>query len=563
MRPSIPYRALCNAAGRVLLLALAASPLLTSTAKGAEPLRNTIDRLVAEKWKQKNLQPAKTSSDSEFLRRIYLDLTGVIPSYDEAVAFLDDTATDKRSKLIDKLIASPQFAAHQADIWDMLLFGRNPPGYGTDKREGFQNWLRQQFAGNTPYNKWAGDILRAEGNSVDQGAPMFLVQYKRQPEDATEAITQKFLGVQLQCARCHDHPFESWSQKDFFGMAAFLARLEVVDTGKSGKLTKFAIGEKNQGDVLFTGPAAEQTPGKKGEPIKPRFLHGEPLAEPELPKDIKDPRNFPSGKMPPAPVFSRKDQLASWITNPQNPYFPRAIANRIWGQFMGRGIVHPVDNMSESNEPTHPQLLDKLAAEMIAHKFDLQWYIREICNSETYQLSSLQPAVADTSAADGASRADGASTEAKPRYFVQARVRPLSAEELAASWRTATGYTSAKKNDRFAPFSSGYMLRFFGRPSNGEGDFQGGLSEHLYMNNGGLSKVLTTADDSLFKHISDNTQPMNKRVERLFISTLSRRPTADEQNKLVEYLAAEPGSRSRIQEAIWALLSCSEFRFNH
>ena len=371
---------------------------------GQDPLRNVIDRQIEKGWTANKVTPSEPSTDAEFLRRVYLDLIGVVPTYDETVQFLDDASGDKRDRLITSLLDDPRFALHQAEVWDQVLFGRNPPGFGADKRDGFQTWLREQFADNTPYDQWVNAILVAEGNTVDDGAPMFFVQYKNHPEDATEAVTQKFLGVQLQCARCHDHPFESWTQLDFYGTAAFFARLQVVDVGKKDKLTMYAIGEKNLGDVLFTGPVTEQEVGKKGEPVKPKFLHGDPLVEPELPKDFKEDRNFPNGKMPPKPQFSRKDQLAEWITRPDNPYFARAVANRVWAQFMGRGIVHPVDNMSESNQPSHPELLDALSAAMVRTKFDLKWYIRELVNSQTYQLSGA-----------------GEVEDAMPRWFERAR----------------------------------------------------------------------------------------------------------------------------------------------
>lgn len=520
---------------------------------GEDRLRDTIDRRVEAVWKAKDVTPAAPSTDAEFLRRVYLDLLGRIPTCDEALAFLDDSATDKRATLIDRLLDDPRFASHQTEVWDQVLFGRNPPGYGTDKREGFQTWLRKQFADNTPYDQWAKAILMAEGDTVEDGAPMFFVQYRNQPEEATEAVTQKFLGIQLQCARCHDHPFEPWTQLDFYGTAAFFARLQVVDAGKKNKLTMYAIGEKNLGDVLFTGPVTEQEVGKKGEPVKPKFLHGDVLVEPELPKDFKEDRNFPNGKMPPKPMFSRKDQLAKWITRADNPYFARAVANRVWAQFMGRGIVHPVDNMSRSNKPSHPLLLDDLAAAMVAHKFDIKWYIRELVNSRAYQLSS-----------------DGAVEDPMPALFEQARSRPLTAEELLDSWNVATGYEAIQKatnakpsTDRYAPLGSGYLMQFFGTPSNGVGDFQGGLHEHLYMNNGGIGRLLGSAKGGLHDSMLNSESPWEERVDRLYLSMLTRRPTDEERQRFIAYFSEENNPGSRIGEAIWVLMTCSEFRFNH
>jgi len=536
-----------------LLLAITAGFLFVGAAPAAEPLREVIDRHIAAAWKREKIAPPATATDAVFLRRVYLDLCGSIPTWQEAKAFLGDADPKKREKLIDRLLADPRYAQQQADKWDMVYFGRNPPGYKTNERGRFQAWLREQFAENTPYDEWARAILLAEGNSADDGPPMFLVQYKDKPEDATEAITQRFLGVQLQCARCHDHPFESWKQTDFFGMAAFLARLEVVTVGKKGQLNKFAIGEKNTGDIMFTGPATDQRPGKKGTPIKPKFLHGEQLKEPPLPKDVKDPRRFPANKMPPKPHFSRKEKLANWITDPGNPYFSRAVANRVWAQYMGRGLVHPVDNMSESNKPTHPELLDALAKALVERNFDLKWCIREIVSSRAYQAAAA-----------------GDVAEPQPRWYERAKVRPLSAEELAEAWRVATNYVAVDskaaeklKAARFYPFTSGYMLQFFGRPNDGTGVFQGGLHEHLYLNNGQVTSVISNREGGLLHAVAEGKESWPQRVERLFLATLSRRPSQAETEKFTAFLSAEEQPHDRVKEAIWALLTCSEFRFNH
>lgn len=522
------------------------------------PLRDVIDEQIKAKWQEKNVAPAPVADDAAFLRRVYFDLCGTIPTAEEAKAFLDDTAADKRTKLIDRLLADPRFAQHQANVWDMVYFGRNPPGYSTENRAGFQNWLREQFAKNTPYDQVAAAILKAEGNSAEQGAPMFFVQYKSKPEDATEKITQTFLGVQLQCARCHDHPYEAWSQLDFYGMAAFFARLQVVDMGNKKGEKAFAIGEKNLGDVSFTGPASEDEPGKEGKPVSPKFLAADALEEPELPEGVEDPRNFPNGKMPPAPHFSRKNALAEWVTAHDNPYFARSVANRVWAQFMGRGVVHPIDNMSESNDPSHGELLDSLAKQMVDHKFDLKWYIRELVNSKTYQLASTGPVESEL-----------------PRWFERARTRPLSAEELVEAWRVATNYAAAdaktkerlEKGDLFYPLGD-YQKRFFGEPSNGTGDFLGGMHEHLYMNNGGISKLFSNSEGSLMHTLAEARKdtPWEDRVEHLYLSILTRRPSPEETQKFVEFFqSAEDQNRphDHVRDAMWALMTCSEFRFNH
>lgn len=528
------------------LVLLAAMPLLPSGSLLAQgrPLRDVIDAEITAAWTREKITPAKPATDAEFLRRVYLDLAGTIPTYEETVAFLDSQESNKREQLVDRLLADPRYAQHQADIWDLLFFTRNPPGFDTFKREGFQTWIRSRFEKNIPYDVWARELLKAEGNSSDNGA-MYYVQYRNAPEDASEAISQIFLGVQLHCARCHDHPYEKWTQKDFYGFAAFFARLEVVQVARKGNDSVWAIGERNAGDVLFTGSAKDAVPGKKGEPVKPKFLLGGPLKEPASPaKDIK----FVANQTPPKPEFSRKDQFADWATAPDNPFFAREIANRMWAQFLGRGIVHPVDNLSPLNAPTHPALLDALTKAMVEHKFDLKWFIRELVTSKTYQLSSA-----------------GTGTP-MPEWFQHSRSRPLSAEELADAWRNATGYTAVEQASgkkatagRFRPLEGGYMVRYFGTPNTGVGDFQGGLHEHLYLNNGPLMQMISAGKGSLEEFVGDKAKPVEARVDRLYLTTLNRRPTDQERAKFSEYL--KDGSPAA--DAVWALITCSEFRFNH
>jgi len=527
---------------RPLIAVLALGLAVGSLRADSEPLRQVIDARIRAGWANQKVTPAKPATDAEFLRRIYLDLVGEVPTYAETVAFLDSTDKEKREKLIDKLMADPRSARHQADEWDMVLFGRHPPGYETDKRDGFKAWLRDRFEKNVAYDTWARELLRADGDSAT-GPALYFAQYRNQPEDATEAVTQTFLGVQLQCARCHNHPYEKWKQREFFGMAAFLARLEVVTVGKKDNRTVYAIGEKNTGEVKFTGPARTAKPGDKGEPVKPKFLLGSELDEPPLPKDFKEVK-FANNQPPPKPKFSRKDALAEWITKPDNPFFARAIANRLWAHYLGRGLVHPVDNLSPSNKPSHPDLLDAMAKELVAHKFDLKWFIKELVSSQTYQLSGT------------------GTGEAMPEWYPHARSRPLSAEELIDSWRTVTGYTDSEKStrkdgDRFRPLGE-YVVRYFGTPNTGTGDFQGGLHEHLYLNNGPLGQMIG-AKDGLAEFVGNEKKPVAERVDRLFLTALNRRPAPEEAKKFAEFL----NGKGSATDAVWVLITSSEFRFNH
>lgn len=523
----------------ILAILLLVTPALTS---GQEPLRAIIDREIKAGFVKEKIAPPARASDTVFLRRIYLDLVGMVPSYEETTAFLKDTDPQKRAKLIDKLLADPRYADQQAHLWDLVLFGRHPQNIdATRKRDGFKKWLADQFAKNEPYDRIVSKLLTAE----EEGSQLFYVQYRNATEELTTAVTRVFLGTQLQCARCHDHPFEHWTQKDFFGMAGFFVRLVVVDAGGTPTNKKYVIGEKSTGDVLFAGSVKELKPGMKGDPVKPKFLGGIELKEPEMPKGFKDP-DFKGKKAPPKPAFSRKEKIVEWITAKENPYFARAMVNRIWSQYMGRGFVHPVDDFSEKNEPSHPALLKAMEASVIATKFDVKALIREIVNSDAYQVTDVGP-IAD----------------ALPKYYDRARVRPLSAEELMASLGVATGHGAdwAAKSQNA---TTEYMLRFFGSPTDGQGIFQGSLAEHLFLNNAGQIRQLGQArKGNLAETILKGKDDWNAKVDRLFLSILSRTPTTAERERFVKHLTTDAKSTpQRLEEAVWVLVSCSEFRFN-
>lgn len=511
-----------------------------------KPLRQIIDAEIKAGLQKEKLKAAGRSSDAVFLRRIHLDLVGVIPSFEETTAFLKDSDPQKRSKLIDRLLADPRYSTQQAHYWDLVLFGRHPQNiFDTRKHDSFTKWMAGEFAKNVPYDQLVKKILIGE----QEGSEMFYVQYRNAPEEAATAVSRYFLGTQLQCARCHDHPFEQWTQKDFFGMAGFFVRLVVVDDGGGEGKRKFKIGEKSSGDVLFAGSVKDLKPGMKGDPVKPRFLGSKAdLQEPALPKDFKEPALKPK-TLPAKPAFSRKEKLAEWVTAKENPYFARAIANRIWSQYMGRGFVHPVDDLgSKDRTPSHPELLKAIAEQFATQKYDLKWLIREITNSDAYQIADTGPA-----------------EEAMPSMYERARVRPLSAEELMASIGVATGH-----GEDWARKSQGgtaeYMLRYFGEPTDGQGHFQGSLGEHLFLNNapqirsacqprkGNLADVIVTTKDSA-----------EAKVDRLFLSILSRAPSATERERFVKHLSSGDAKMAPqlVEDAIWVLLSCSEFRFNH
>ncbi len=530
-------------AGGFLLLSSTSFVEKSATAGGPPAqaaLREVIDREVKAAWAREKLTPPARSSDHVFLRRIYLDLVGVIPTHDEAVAFLKDQGARKREKLVDKLLADPRHARQQAQVWDVAMLGRNPKNVGSYRnREGFRKWLAAQFAKNEPYDRLVAKLLTAQ----EPGAQLFYVAH-RGSDEMTTAVMRFFLGTQLQCARCHDHPFEPWTQKDYHGMAGFFVRTFVVEAGGNPNDRRYFVGEKSTGDVLFSLPSKGPKARGKGEPVPPKFLNGAELKEPALPKGFKEPK-LEKGKAPPRPIFSRREKVVEWITARDNPFFAKAAVNRVWAQYMGRGIVHPVDDFNQQNEPSHPALLKALVA-AFSRKFDVKWLVRQIVLSEAYQAADTGPV-----------------SDALPRFYDRARVRPLSAEELMASLGVATGHGPdwATRNGAIE-----HVLNFFGEPADGAGRFQGSLAEHLFLNNSDQLRGLCQPRKGNFAEalLTGKDTPEAK-VERMFLTVLSRRPSDRERGLFLKHLDTAGDAKAlagRIEEALWALVSCSEFRFN-
>jgi Protein of unknown function (DUF1549)/Protein of unknown function (DUF1553) len=518
--------------------------------RGEKPLSQLIDAETRAAWEREKITPAKRSSDAEFLRRVYLDLAGTIPRLDETRQFLKDTASDKRARLIDRLLADPRYATHMADIWLPMLIGREPAHPEVQQHHPvLRKWLTDKFATNEPYDRWVRELLRGEGASPENGPPLFYMQFNGRAEETAIKVSRIFLGTQIQCAQCHDHPLDKWKQLDFYGLAGFFARLHVADGGVVQGKRRLVIAEKNIGEVLFTGPVALQKPGQKGTPVPARFLGGDVLKEPALPKDFKELKPK-AGQAPPRPLFSRKERLVEWITTADNPYFARVMANRLWGQFMGRGLIHPVDDLRDNKPAALPQLFESLHKELVKHQFDLKWFIRELVNSETYQLST----------------GNGAGVE----WYAQRRLRPLSAEEMLAALREATGFdaaarTSGKPEEKLPLSLVRDVQRTFGEPVDGRGEFQGSLSERLLMSNSyDLRQLIQRRKGNLMDALLSSTAPWEDRVEQLYLTVLSRPPRNEERKRFVEYLKSDPKNPAPlVEEAIWALLACSEFRFNH
>ena len=538
---------------RIAAISLVVASILSPTCAHAQgtALREVIDREIKANWTKEKIAPPAKASDSVFLRRIYLDLVGMIPTYDETAAFLKDTDSKKREKLVDRLLADPRYSRQQSHAWDTAMLGRKhrlvEGTIGHRNRERFRQWLAKQFEANEPCDRIAAKILQAQ----EDGSQLYFA-VNNDTDAMVTSVSRFFLGTQIQCAKCHDHPFELWTQKDYHGMAGFFVRTMAVEvpgkpevTNQKGK--KYLVGEKTIGEALFAIEEIDpKTKKKKSIPIRPKFLSGEELTEPETPKDFVEPKLKPN-ELPPKPAFSRREKFIGWMTAQDNPYFAKAAVNRVWAQFMGRGFVHPVDDFNLANTPSHPTLLKAIESAFVAQKFDLKWLIREIVNSEAYQAADL-----------------GAVTEAMPKFYERARIRPLSVEELTASLHIATGFSPdlAIKTE-----PSSQMLQYLGEPTDGQGRFQGSLSEHLFLHNGDFFRGMCRPNKgNLPETLLKSSEPWDAKVERMFLSVLSRPATSEERDRFVKYLNVETKdaklASQRMEDAMWVLVSCSEFRFN-
>jgi hypothetical protein len=370
-------------ARRLPVAAFALAVFLTGallTAEDKAPLHERIDRMI----EAAHVGPlAERCDDAEFLRRVSLDLTGVIPSADDVRAFLDDPAKDKRSRLVDRLLDSPLYALHMTDTLDVMLMERRPDKHV--KSPEWRKWLHESLTANKPYNVLAAEILGADGVDPEHRAPArFYLDREAETNLLTRDVGRMFFGRDMQCAQCHDHPLiADYLQEDYYGIYAFLSRSYLFTDSKK-KTTVLA--EKAEGDAdfksVFTGEAGKRLPTLPG---------GEPVAEPTFKKgeeyEVKAAKN-----VRPVPKYSRREQLARLVEAGQNEAFRRNIVNRLWAHMMGRGIVDPPDLHHSDNPPSHPKLLAMLADEFAAGDYDMKAMLRELALTETYQRSFEMPA---------------------------------------------------------------------------------------------------------------------------------------------------------------------------
>jgi hypothetical protein len=508
----------------VLAALIVAAPAFAGKPDPAE-LARRIDQAVSQKLAADKLPASPRCDDAEFLRRASLDITGVIPPAERVTAFLDSKDPAKREKLIDDLLASSQYGRHMADVWQHLLLPRD-----SDNRRlqpgPLVTWLEESFNANKPWDKTVRELLTATGPQDESPAVTYFLANPT-VDKMTDSVARLFLGVQLQCAQCHNHPFTRWKQDDYWAMAAFFMKVRPDRVNQAAR----------------NGNSPAITEGGRGRP-------------PRLPESAKTvPAKFFQGEQPKLDANAPyRPVLADWAASPKNKFFARAMVNRTWAQLFGRGFVQPVDDLREENAPSHPELLRDLTGAFADSGFDLKLLVKSICLSETYNRTS-RPAPGN---------------ERDETLFSHVAVKPLTPEQLYDSLNVVLGpprgdgARGGKPQGGKPRLGGGPREQFIAFFSADEGapatEYHAGIPQVLrlmnapQMNNTGAVAAALARPERTPAEV----------IEQLYVVTLARRPTADETKRLTAYVEKHKAeARQAYGDIVWAVLNSSEFALNH
>jgi hypothetical protein len=532
------YRIWILGLGLLLAAATAARaepPAPGSDAADVQALAARIDLLIAQKWEANHARPAPVADDATWLRRLYLDVAGKIPPPSEVRRFVRDPAPDKRLRAVERLLDSPGYVSNFTNVYRHILLPEADTNFQIGYISmGFEAWLTKQFTENVRYDKMVHELLTIPlGNDAQrnfdfygQGSretPMaFYLAKEGKPENLAATTARVFLGVRVECAQCHDHPFAKWTREQFWGQASFFAGIQ--SRGQNGFIYQMReLTDRRELPIPGTERVAQAS-----------FLDGK---EPQW--------KFKVGA---------RQTLADWMTAGDNPFFARAAANRLWAHFFGIGLVEPVDDFKDENPPSHPELLDLLGREFAAHKFDVKFLVRAITASEAYQLAS---ATTDP-------------TQEDARLFAKMAVRGLTPEQLFDSFAQATGYKDGTPRGQrrfvFGTPRQEFLNKFTQQDRLTE--FQTSIPQALALMNSRLIADATSPErsETLGAIVDAPFMDTRGRIEALFLTTLSRQPTPDEINRLVPYVdggGAKKNSKRALADVFWALLNSAEFILNH
>jgi hypothetical protein len=488
---------------------------------------NYIDALVNAKLQKLRIAPSPTCNDSTFVRRLYIDVTGKLPTVEEAERFLNDKAADKRAKLVDELLERKEFAELWVMKWADLLQLRSSNDVPKKAILQYHAWLQDKIARNVPTNEWVNELLSASGSTF-KNPPANYFQLERDILKLSENTAQVFMGMRIQCAQCHNHPFDRWTMNDYYGFAAFFSQIGRKTTEDQKELVIFSTGG---GDVRH--PVT-------GQPAKPKFLGGD---------------------SPDTAGQDRRVVMAGWLTSPENPYFARNLANIVWSHFLGTGITDPVDDVRISNPASNRPLQDELGRRFTAYKYDFKKLVRDICNSAAYQRSTH------------ANESNAGDT----RNFAKAAIRRIRAEtlldciaEVTDSKNKFPGLPVGSRAVQIADgLTSNYFLNTFGRPQREtvcscEVRLEPTLSQSLHLMNGDTVSPKIREGGLVRKWVAEKKTP-EQMIEQMYLRAFSRRPSAKERDALAAIVKAAPDAdkTKTLEDAFWSVLNSREFMFNH
>ncbi|MCI0415074.1 DUF1549 and DUF1553 domain-containing protein [bacterium] len=541
--------------------------ILISVTTGSAPSRdevasNRIDSSYTKLWSEKKVQPAPLSSDEEFLRRAYLDIAGRVPTGEQTLSFLNSKDSDKRQKLLGQLVDSPEFAEYFASLWTELFLGfKNDPYV---QRSVFREWLQSKIESNTGWDKIATEMIVASGTLADSPELNWYARHKLDAPDLADDTSRLFLGIQLGCARCHNHPHEKWKLEDFYGLAAFYSGLKKDELSRMERRQVRQLKQKRQ-EMMEKHKTADVAKKNRPEMVKQMREEFRDLLrmvqEPtgSITTEIQGKSVVYNAKflLEPKPSHATSDQrkqLAAWITSPSNPYFAHAFVNRIWGLIMGKGFVHPVDDMGGSNLPSNPQLLNDLAADFKQRGFDVKHLVFQIANSQTYQLTSKS------------------TSREPPLYYERGKVQMLNPNQLVNSFLTATSIERALRMKSHREFEERkemiylhHVFLFDNDDTKSSVEFEGTIPQALFLLNGRITNeaVQPMYANTIEKIVRLSNVDTEEKIDQLFIHVLSRHATKAETGSLLKHVQEKGGNVSAYEDIFWALLNSNEFLFNH
>jgi len=486
---------------------------------------NYIDELISRKLEKLRIAPSALSTDEVFLRRVYLDIIGLLPTIEERERFLSSKEPKRRERLVDELLGRKEFVELWVMKWAELLQIRSSNRVSYKSTLLYYNWLQEKIAGNVPMNVMVRDLLSANGGTFKSPATNYY-QTETSTLKVSENIAQVFMGMRIQCAQCHNHPFDRWTQDDYYGFAAFFSQI-----GRKG-------GEDPRETVVFDSRSGEVRHPVGNRVMAPKFLGG-------VVPDIK-------GK-------DRRSVLAEWLASPDNPFFATNLANIVWAHFFGRGIIHEVDDVRVSNPPVNPDLLNELGRRFTAYRYDFRKLVRDICTSRTYQLATET----------------NSSNRSDDRNFSHGRLRRVRAEILldciSEITETRNKFRGLPLGSRAVQIADGatsnYFLNTFGRAKREtvcscEVTMEPNLSQALHLLNGNNITLRIRQGGLISRRLKEKRTPIEI-VEEMYLRALTRLPTAKETAALSGYIEAAENKQEVLEDVFWSVLNSREFLFNH